>query len=423
MDRYSRELAVNGGDPVRTRPWPQWPRSTDAMLDSIRQLLLSGDWSLTGHSGRTEPLEMCFAREFAAFYETAWCVPTSSGSTAIMTVLLALGLEPEDEVLVPGNAWVACAAAVIVLKGVPVLVDVDAKTSCMFPEDLKRKITPKSRAILLVHQNGAIADVTTIRQVADRNGLILIEDCSHAHGAFVGTSRVGRIGHASVFSMQKTKLLSSGEGGAIITDDRLLYEKMARARATGRLHTFDVSLRQLQVDEGSDLVGGNFILSEFQSAILLDRLKDLDAENRTRNENAAILAGFISQIGNLEPRVDTLAGSTRVFHKFVVSLGLELMEKQSLDWYCDALTAELGLKVSPLHVPMNRNSLLVKLGHFLPGGDSTRRRLMDAVLPECESAYGASLSIRHYALLGTREDTLDISRAFEKVVHVVTHMS
>jgi len=392
------------------------------MLGAIRQLLLSDDWSLTGHSGRTEPLEMCFARQFAAFYGTSSCVPTSSGSTAIMTVLLAIDLEPQDEVLVPGNAWVACAAAVIVMKGVPVLVDVDPKTHCMSSEDLKRKITPKARAILLVHQNGAIAEAKTIRQVADGAGLILIEDCSHAHGAFVGSSRVGRIGHASVFSMQKTKLLSSGEGGAIITEDCRLYERMARARATGRLHTFDASLGQLRVDEGADLVGGNFILSEFQAAILLDRLKDLDTENRTRNDNAAMLAGLVSQIGDLEPRVETVADSTRVFHKFVVSLGRELMERRPLAWYCDSLTAELGLKVSPLHVPMNRNSLLGKLGQVLPSGDS-RHRLMDAVLPQCEAAYGASLSIRHYALLGTPDDVLDICRAFEKVVQAATHMN
>src|SRR5258708_6570559 len=143
MDNGALDLATNGGRPTRTQPWPRWPQSSSKTAELLRQVLESEDWSLTGHSGLTEPMEMRFSRDFASFYGTNFCVPTSSGSTAIMTALLAAQLHTGDEVLIPGNAWVACAAAVHLVGGIPVFVDIDPETQCLSRDDLREKITSK----------------------------------------------------------------------------------------------------------------------------------------------------------------------------------------------------------------------------------------------------------------------------------------
>jgi dTDP-4-amino-4,6-dideoxygalactose transaminase len=402
-------LAIDGGRPTHSRDWPAWPLIDDRLRQRLLGVLESGDWSLTGHSGSTIPESKVFESAFANFYGTNHCVATSSGFSALLTALRVLGLRSLDEVLIPANTWVAVPQAVRLWGATPVLVDVDPSLQSMDLEAARRSIGVRTRGIILVHQNGAVADAHGFRDLADRSGLFLIEDCSHAHGALVGGGRVGRHGHMAVFSMQQTKLLTGGEGGAILTDADDLAAKAERLAASGRLHRYDVG--ELSVDENADLVGGNFVMTEFVAALLDEALRDLDQLNAIRNERAGQLNRALREIGQVEGVVATTESSERVFHKFVIMLSRDLIATRSADWFCRALTQELGVEFSRLHRPLWDNPLL-------PG--TTDAVDSDCSFPVAADMYARCIAFRHRYLLASPKDVASLAWGIGKAVEVAS---
>lgn len=213
----SGQLAILGGHPVRQREWPKWPRSDHDTLTAIREVLESSRWTVSGASDGRVCFERRFAQAFADFNEIRFCTPTASGTTALTIALQALGVGRGDEVIVPGQTWVACASAVVNIGAVPVLADIDAATLAISPQRVAESISDRTAAILIVHPFNSIADLDAFTSLSRRTGIPLIEDCAQAHGARWRESRVGTFGDIGCFSMQQSKLLTAGEGGAAIT--------------------------------------------------------------------------------------------------------------------------------------------------------------------------------------------------------------
>ncbi|HTY23965.1 MAG TPA: DegT/DnrJ/EryC1/StrS family aminotransferase [Desulfomonilaceae bacterium] len=171
-----------------------------------------------------------FEEAFSSYCGVPYGVACSSGTTAIHLALVAMGIGPGDEVIIPDFTLVVSANMVILAGAKPVLVDVDARTWCIDPELIEAAITPRTKAIMAVHMYGHPCDMNAIQQIAKRRGLYIIEDCAEAHGAEVNSRKVGSLGDAACFSFYGNKILTTGEGGMVVCRDEELARRMRLIR-------------------------------------------------------------------------------------------------------------------------------------------------------------------------------------------------
>jgi dTDP-4-amino-4,6-dideoxygalactose transaminase len=213
--------AILGGKKTRTQPFPAWPvmdaREEKSMLTTLR----SGKW-FRGGAPNVDKFEQSFARLAGAKH----CVATNGGTSALIAALGALEIGPGDEVIVTPYTFIATIDSILMHYALPVLVDVDPETFQIDPAKIEAAITDRTAAILPVHIGGNVADMDAILAVARRHKLPVIEDCCQAHVAQWRHRNVGTWGTAGCFSFQVTKNLSSGEGGAVLTDDNDLAERI-----------------------------------------------------------------------------------------------------------------------------------------------------------------------------------------------------
>jgi L-glutamine:scyllo-inosose aminotransferase/L-glutamine:2-deoxy-scyllo-inosose/3-amino-2,3-dideoxy-scyllo-inosose aminotransferase len=280
-------------------------------------------------------------------------------------------------------------------------------------------ITPNTSAIILVHSYCNIADIEGFVDLASRLGIPLIEDCSQAHGALWNGRRVGSFGLIGAFSMQNSKTLTSGEGGCCITRDPELYYRLQQFRADGREYKGATpELGEMELIPMGSVQGHNYCLSELHSAILLDRLAHLDAENSVRWERAEVLRGLLEDIVGVAPVIAGPTGKVCSLYRFCLRLNRSTFEDLPIEAIGRALSAELGLPVSPLDNPLSNNMLYnPHRSPRIPFSQLSReafdpRRFH---LPEATRTRRECLCIPHYAFLDQDRDMSDIVEAVEKV--------
>jgi len=280
-------LAVRGGAPLRTKPWPEWPQHDDRERRNLARVLESGNWG-----GFPSPNVMAaeFAERFAAHHGAKYGICTTGGTTALEVALRAAGLERGDEVLVPALTFYATAFAALVQGFKPVFVDIDDGSWCIDPAQIERHITPDTRAILPVHLGSRMADMDRITEIARRHGLRVIEDCAHMHGGAWRGRGAGSLGDIGCFSFQSSKLMTCGEGGIILTSDDTLEERCHAYVNSGRLKTSDRTAA-----EGT-MLGWNYRMTEFQAAVLLAQLERLPGQVAHRNRTIAHFERRIAEI-------------------------------------------------------------------------------------------------------------------------------
>lgn len=412
------DLALFGGPPTRTQPWPEWPRAMRTTFDALADVLSSTRWAVSGPYDGRICYERRFAEAFADYHAVSYCTPTASGTAALTIALQAIGVSCGDEVLVPGLTWVACASAVVNLGAVPVLVDCDPRTLAMSPQRAREAVTSRTVAILVVHPFCTVADLDAFVALSKETGLALIEDCAQAHGARWRGKPVGTFGAAGCFSMQQAKLLTSGEGGAVITDDQQLYERLEQLRMDGRMFVSEPKIGRLELTEVGAVQGRNLCLSEFQAAVLLSGLERLADENERRSEHARQLESALADCMGVsvlphDPRV-----TTRTFYNFVLRFDPAAFSGNSVDAISQALSAELGTSVNPVYVPLNRHRLLCP--RTIPLGDRSEEyvaRLNPAQfpLPESDRARRTCATLTHPVFLDDNNGMDDIAAAVHKV--------
>jgi dTDP-4-amino-4,6-dideoxygalactose transaminase len=247
-----------------------------------------------------------FEREFADFSGTKHCVALSSGTAALHLGLLALGVQPGDEVITTPNTFIATAETITYCGARPVFVDIDASTANLDPRQLEPAITSRTRAIVPVHLYGRPADMDTIRTIAGAHGIRVLEDAAQAHGARYRQRRVGSIGDAAAFSFYPTKNLGAcGEGGALTTNDDQIAKFVRMARSHGQTRRYE-----------HKFVGYNYRMHGFQGAVLRVKLPRLYGWIQKRRE---IASEYRSLLAN--PQVELPVDDPRdecVYHQFVI---------------------------------------------------------------------------------------------------------
>lgn len=219
-----------------------------------------------------------FERRFAEYLGCRHAVSLNSGTAALHLALAALGVGPGDEVIVPPLTFFATVAAVLYQGAVPVFADIEADSLCLDPEDVRRRLTPRTRAILVVHLFGDSADMDGLKAAASGKGIALVEDAAQAHGTEWKGKKAGTLGEAGIFSFYATKHMTTGEGGALVTD-RDDIALSARSLRNHGMTDYDTHRR----------LGYNYRMPEIAAAIGLVQLKKLDGLNERRIANSRYL--------------------------------------------------------------------------------------------------------------------------------------
>ncbi|MEZ0506775.1 DegT/DnrJ/EryC1/StrS family aminotransferase [Pseudomonas sp. Env-44] len=412
IDATSRSLHTPAGATVS---WPKWPSHDSDTLKIVSEVLESTRWTISGAYTGQEAYERRFARAFADYCGTLYCTPVTSGTSALTISLLALEVGAGDEVLVPGLTWVACASATCSVGAVPVLVDIDPMSLSMSPQAAQARINAKTKAILLVHPYCRTADIDAFLDISERYAIPLIEDCSQAHGAMWRGRKVGSFGALGCFSMQQAKVLTSGEGGAVVTSDPVLAEKLEQLRADGRLFSGTPVESRLELVERGAVQGQNFCLTEFQSAILLDRLQHLDQQNTQREACAETLRALFEGEEDFITFLRRDPRNTRcTYYNLVMKVGLEkYFPGCTIDALALAMTQALNVQVSPLYQPMNSFRLYNPLSSPRIKNFSNRLDFEPAryPLPQAESARLDHITLPNWVLLGGADSAHRIAMA------------
>ncbi|HEV3168431.1 MAG TPA: DegT/DnrJ/EryC1/StrS family aminotransferase [Isosphaeraceae bacterium] len=275
----SAAQAIDGGTPVRAKPLRASYFGPQFYDEKERQELL--DVVETGRPfrwygpGKEPPRKVAtFEKQFAARIQTKYALAVTSGSAALQVALAALGVGPGDEVILPAWAWYSCYNAIVLAGALPVFAEIDDSLN-IDPSDLEARITPQTRCIMPVHLLGCACDMDPILALARKRDIKVLEDCAQSLGATYRGRSVGSLGDIGMFSMQINKTITAGEGGALTTNDPLLFERASRFHDLGLLrppHAEEVGGARLDAFAGSQ-----FRMNEFSGGVLLAQLRKLDA--------------------------------------------------------------------------------------------------------------------------------------------------
>ncbi len=387
------KLAINGGEPVvKSGLGKSWPIFDETEENALLEVLRSGAWN------RREKVDEV-GEKFAAYQDAKYGIPLANGTVALQCALKAAGVTAGDEVIVPALTFVATGTSVVCVNAVPVIVDIDPLTYNIAPDAIEAAITPRTRAIIPVHNGGYPADMDAIMDIAERHNLKVIEDCAHAHGSQWRGKGMGSIGHLGTFSFQIGKTLTCGEGGMVITNDESL------------------------ANIANQVANLNMRMTNLQAALLLSQLERLDEQVETRERNIAYLMKGMEAIEGIHP----IPWDERVTRWCFYYWDFRFVSAEfggiSRGRFLEALGAEgvpcgVGAHGQPIYNegPFGNSELFDQLG--LP-----REYLGDRAIdyskvhcPEAERVYQEEVcSFGHAMFLGGTDDMQLILDAFQKI--------
>ena len=338
------KLAVLGGEPVRKTRFPSWPQPGELEEKEILTVLRSGKWFRGGGVYVDR-----FEQQYAKLLGARGCVATANGTSALITSLSSIGVGPGDEVIVPPYTFVATINAVLLHHALPVFVDTDAETFQIDARKIEPAVTSRTAAIVPVHIGGSAADLDTILAVAKKRNLPVIEDACQAHLGEWRGKKLGTLGTTGCFSFQVSKNLSSGEGGAVVSQDPDLIETCWSFHNNGR------SRKNTGFSYRAN--GANLRMTEFQAALLLAGMTRLESQAATRDQSSAYLTSMLREIPGIEP-VKLYPGCTRnALHIYMLRYRKEHFAGLPRRDFLRALQAE-GIPCSPGYSPLNKEPFI-----------------------------------------------------------------
>lgn len=330
------KLAIDGGSPVKTtKNPPMYPGGLEIgeeekaeILDVLEHKYLFRYYGPADVPSKVRRLEV----EFAELIGMKYALAVNSCTSALICSLVAVGVGPGDEVIVPGYTFFASCAAIVAAKAIPVIAEVDDSLT-LDPDDLERKITPRTKAVIPVHMRGVPCDMDRIMAVARKHNLKVVEDVAQACGGSYKGKRLGSFGDCNAFSLQYHKIITAGEGGMVLTNDQLLYDRAQAYHDTAACWRPDRF--GLPRYEGEVFPGVNFRMSELHGAVALAQLRKLDGLIARMRANKKRIKDQISDIPGITfRRLNDEAGDTAICLIFFLKDG-ETTEK-----FARALSAE-----------------------------------------------------------------------------------
>jgi dTDP-4-amino-4,6-dideoxygalactose transaminase len=397
------DLALFGGSPIRTKPFPEWPRTNEAIREKLISTLENEQWGV-GSKTIDE-----FNISFAEYHDAKHCISVHSGTSALWVALKAAGVQAGDEVILPAYTFIATATAILMANAIPVFCDIEPESGNMNPNDIEFKITDKTKVILPVHVAGSPVNMNAILNIAGKHEILVIEDAAQAHGATYEGKKVGALGEGGIFSFQSSKNMSSGEGGAIITNDDEFAEACFSYHNCGRV-------RNGAWYEHHRL-GSNLRMSAFNAAMLIPQIESLEADMALRDKNRESLDEFISHIDGLEP-MSFSEGTTRsANHIYMFRYDESKFDGIPRETFFKVMQAE-GVYTYKGYNPLYREPLFITNEDeypWLKGRDYSSLFLENTeTFSEKEAVW-----LKQNHLLGDEDDIQDIKNAFEKATEAM----
>jgi dTDP-4-amino-4,6-dideoxygalactose transaminase len=379
------------------RMFPAWPAWDEEDVAAVTAAVRSGSWWCGAPGERVGENLWEFQKEFARFQEAGHCIAVANGTVAIETALLALGIGMGDEVIVSDYTFVASASAVVAVNAVPVFCDIRADTLVMDVDKVEPLITPRTRAIIAVHLGGNPVAMDRLCEIASRHGLKLIEDCAHAQGSRYLGKRVGNWGDAGTFSFQASKVLTAGEGGAVVCNDDGLAERIYGISDCGR--------RSGDYFYAHHEYGANYRMSEFLAALLRSQLKKFPGQHVCRNENARLLRSMLDAIDGVTVMKPTDGAQELGYYIYPFLLEPSKVGGKGKQRLERALR-EGGIPTDDCYPPLHRlgcfRDVRLRKGMDYSGANWGGGKSDDARFPVVSDVYERSIQLPHYVLLADR---------------------
>jgi dTDP-4-amino-4,6-dideoxygalactose transaminase len=403
------KLAITGGKPIRRKPFARWPVFTREESRGLQKVLASRNWG-----GFPFPNEIAdsFAKSFAKFHGAKYGLAVANGTIAIEIALKAAGIQPGDEVIVPAYTWEGTVGPILLLNAVPVFVDVDPDTYCLDAKLIEKALSPKTRAILPVHLAMRFADLDEIGRIARAKNLVVIEDCAHAHGGQWRNKGAGATGDLGCFSFQSSKLMTSGEGGAVISSNLEFMERAQTFTNCGRASTTDKFAHRF--------IGFNYRLTEFQAALLDGQLTRLRKQQKIRQTNMDHLEKKLAGTLGLSFLKRDKRQTRVAAYQFVFKYSPDDFQGVNRAAFLGALEME-GIPCDGLfYEPVYKSALFPVDPREYPVLSWGRPEPLDLKnmyrCPVSErAAYVESVWLPHHIFLGRRRDASDIADGILKV--------
>jgi len=349
----------------------------------------------SGMNWAAGPLISEFEQKIAEYIGSRYCLTFNSGTSALHAALLAHGIKPNDEVIVPSFTFIATANAPQFVGAKPVFADIERDTFGLSPERVQERISKKTRAILPVHYGGCPCKIKELREIADDHGILLIEDVAEAFGADIDGKMIGTFGDSAMMSFCQNKIITTGESGAMVTDSRDLYEKMKLIRSHGRLESADYFSTTATMDYIS--LGYNFRISNITAALGLAQMNKVDTIIAMRRADAAYYRDHLQKIPEC-----TIIKPPLHYHHVYQLFSIMVEKRDELMHHLEQQGIMTKVYFSPVHqthfyknvlkyhdsLPVTEDvaNKIISLP-FYPG---IKREEIDYVIHEIEKFYGGS---------------------------------
>jgi dTDP-4-amino-4,6-dideoxygalactose transaminase len=402
------QLALLGGHAVRRKPFQPWPQYLPADARRLQEVLESRRWG-----GFPVPARYAgeFAERFASMHNARYGLCLANGTIALLAALEAAGIGFGDEVIVPAYTWDGTAAAVLLAGAVPVFADVDPDTYCLSLDAMRKAITPRTRALIPVHLAMRFVEMAGLLDLAREHGLKVVEDCAHMHGGQYCGKGAGSMGDLGCFSFQESKLMTSGEGGIVITSNLEYYELLQSLVNCGRSSLTNQFKKRI--------LGSNYRMTELQAALLIGQL-DMLPELAVRRARAAKRLGeALSGIAGVRvlPRQSAITREAIYCYVFQYRPG---ERRISRDLFLAALDAEGIPCDGRFYEPVYRSDLFYATPENSPQLWMGRDEPVDYANIHCpvseRAAYEEAVWLPQFLLIGDDEDVDDIATAVDKVM-------
>ena len=414
------KLAIHGGTPVRSRPFPEYRTIGDEEKRAVMEVLESG--VLSGYLGNWAPefyggpRVRKFEQEWADYFGVNHAVTVNSATSGLNAAVGASGVGPGDEVIVSPYTMSASAACVLVYNAIPVFADIDPETFCISARTIRQRLTPRTKAVVIVDIFGHPFDRDEVMALAREHNLIVIEDAAQAPGALYHGRYAGTLAHMGVFSLNYHKTIHTGEGGVIVTDDDSFAERLQLIR-----NHAEAVVREKRADYLINMLGFNYRMTEMEAAIGSEQLKKLDRLLQRRIEAADYLTERLRHVPGLTPPV-VRPGVRHGYYVYAIRYDSRKLGV-SRDRFVKALNAEgipmAGGYVEPIYLqPLYQQRLLYGKGGcpFTCSSFTSNVRYDKGICPVTERMYSDELMLTNICHADiTRTDLEDVVVAIEKV--------